>query len=566
MTAMFETDVDQASIEPTFFAPMSADVVDVLIEEYEKAKQRTHELHSLFQRPECMAAVSHFIQGNLPDKQYTLSGTLSSLFELQGALGHLTATFWDRTLRVTDVLDYMPQKRREQWFEQIQNPLGKQHYRSHRDQAPEWLIHPLPAFEMATVRATMADLLSQRAKFFAERVDGVFRALSREHVTNRTSGFSKRMIIDRVITCYGSIGHSQAGSINDLRCVIAKFMGRDEPKWNDSHGLIESARRHNGQWMSADGGSFRIRIYNGAGTAHIEVHPDMAWRLNAVLASIYPSAIPADLRTRPKTRAKVRDFVLRENPLPFAVLSLISQMKKDYRAAGLDRRDRVVFEDIPRARTFGFGPHDKAVLAQAERVLESLGGVKDKVDSCELWRFDYEPAEILDQVICNGCIPDAKTHQFYPTPENIALAAVERAMEGATDDMTWCEPSAGQGGLANYMPNARLTCVEISSLHCSILAAKGYRVVEGDFLQWKPSQPFSRIVMNPPFSEGRWQAHLTHAAEMLDRTNGKLVAILPAIARGKTVLEDFDLEWSGIFANEFAGTAVNVVILTATPR
>jgi hypothetical protein len=38
------------------------------------------------------------------------------------------------------------------------------------------ILHPL---------ARCSDLLAQRGKFLAARVDGIFRALSREHVTNR---------------------------------------------------------------------------------------------------------------------------------------------------------------------------------------------------------------------------------------------------------------------------------------------------------------------------------------------------------------------------------------------
>lgn len=55
------------------------------------------------------------------------------------------------------------------------------------------------------------------------------------------------------------------------------------------------------------------------GTAHLEVHPEMAWRLNMILANLYPMAIPPQFRQKPKRAPK--DFVLMDNPLPFAVLS-----------------------------------------------------------------------------------------------------------------------------------------------------------------------------------------------------------------------------------------------------
>ncbi|MNH18893.1 hypothetical protein D3C79_786140 [compost metagenome] len=66
--------------------------------------------------------------------------------------------------------------------------------------------------------------------------------------------------------------------------------------------------------------------------------------------------------------------------------------------------------------------------------------------------------------------------------------------------------------------------------------------------------------MNPPFSDGRWQAHVEHAATMC---GGRLVAILPASAKNKFTLTGFTCEWSQVFDNEFDGASVSVVILKA---
>ena len=115
------------------------------------------------------------------------------------------------------------------------------------------------------------------------------------------------------------------------------------------------------------------------------------------------------------------------------------------------------------------------------------------------------------------------------------------------------------------MPKTVTTCVEISPLHCKVLEAKGLNVVKADFLKWSSAYQFDRIVMNPPFSEGRWQAHLEHAASML-AADGRLVAILPSGARNRDALPGWTLEWSRVFDNEFAGASVSVVILSAQRR
>jgi len=127
------------------------------------------------------------------------------------------------------------------------------------------------------------------------------------------------------------------------------------------------------------------------------------------------------------------------------------------------------------------------------------------------------------------------------------------------------EPSAGQGGLADLMPKEQTACVEVSKLHCEILKAKGHNVIEADFLQFNRTDWYHRIVMNPPYSQGRWQAHTKHAATML-RRNGILVAVLPVSAKNKFELDGFDCSWSDVYENEFAGTSVSVVLLKAVKK
>ena len=533
-----------------FFAPMSADLVDGLIGQYNAARSNIEALAEAVRDGQNASALHYFVEGNVREQRHSMPTTVEALFRVEGAIAQLNADFWSRALRMTDVIDYMPQKRRDEWFEQIGNPLGKGD------------MPPLPDFTEETVRATLGALMASRAKFFSERVDGIFQSLSRSHVTNTPQGFNKRMILQYAITSYGTVNHSTAGVINDLRCVIAKFMGRDEPKHGATDAVIRTARQHNGQWTAVDGNAFRIRIYNGVGTAHIEVHPEMAWRLNAVLASIYPAAIPSEFREKPKRKKKIKDFELFERPLPFAVIDQLANMKPGHEPIEDARFNDPRIRKLPMTRQFGYGDFDKYARAEAEKVLQTIGGVWDT--KAKHWVFDYDPGSVLDEIICSGCIPDQKSHQFYPTPENIALAAVELSQIEPHHGVL--EPSAGQGGIADHLPQLQTTCIEISPLHCEILRAKGHSVIEADFLKWAAGQPKAdRIVMNPPFSEGRWQAHLGAAAALL-KEDGRLVAILPASAKGKELLPGFAHDYSRIYDNEFAGTSTAVVILTATHK
>ena len=306
-------DGDLIASHEEFFAPMSADLVDTLLGEYAQARRRIDSLASAVRADNASGVLHYFVEGNVKDQRYSMPATVDALFRAEGAIAQLNADFWNRALRLTDVLDHMPQARRDEWHEQIRNPEGRKQSRH----TGEKDLPPLPEFEESTVRSTLGGLLASRAQFLSERVDGIFRALSREHVTNQPQGFGKRMIIQ------GVFGYQTHGHINDLRCVIAKFMGRDEPKHGATDPVIKAARRQNGEWMPVDGGALRIRVYGGVGTAHLEVHPDMAWRLNAILASLHPLAIPAEFREKPKRAKKIKDFELFDRPLPFAVVSLL---------------------------------------------------------------------------------------------------------------------------------------------------------------------------------------------------------------------------------------------------
>ena len=561
-----------------FFAPTSTDMVHGLVAEYRHDRQRIAGVVELASRPDFRAVWHLFAAGNATEERgrTTLEKSAEQMFREEGAVGQLNALYWSKAFNLTDVYDAMPQARRNQWNEQIRCPEGVakdyNEVRNERSNRPELFdakgkyLNPadglrvprLPDFEEETVRATLMELLNSRAQFLAERVDGIFRSLSGEHVTNSPAAFRNRMIIAHLRTSYGTTNHDRVGVINDLRCVIAKFMGRDEPSWRASEAVVEFARlERRGEWVTLDGGALRLRAYK-CGTAHLEVHPDMAWRLNATLAHLYPMAIPPEFRTKPKRKPKAYQMMSR--PLPFAVVEVLAAIEPAYRLEKSSdfRRDYDRIK-IPNAVQITSGT--QAARDEVERVLAYLGGVKVKNDrGGAYFEFDYHPREVIREVVASGCLPDQKAHQYYPTPESLAQAAVEMAQIGS--EHACLEPSAGTGGLADLMPQDRTVCIEISALHCKVLEAKGFDVRLADFLQMPGGKQFDRIVMNPPFSEGRWQAHLQHASAML-APGGRLVAILPSSAKGKDLLPGWEVEWSRVFDNEFSGASVSVVIMAA---
>lgn len=536
------TEILAADAPAEFFAPCSTDLIDGLIAQYRGMRTRIEQIGAMV-TGETAGAMSYFLEGNQDRANRCGSPSVERLFDVKGALAALNSAYWSKAMQLTDVLDYMPQARREEWRKSISE-------------------QSCPPFEESTVRDTLLDLLNKRGQFLAERVDGIFRNLSGEHVTNSPAAFGKRMILAGITNSYYCT--ERVGYINDLRAVIAKFMGRDDPKWNASAEIVSAARHRHGEWVTIDGGALRLRCYL-KGTAHLEVHPDIAWRLNQILASLYPRAIPPEFRTKPKKAHK--EFQMIGRPLPFAVISALTDLEPATRLEKNTGPDhwRCEYTRIKIANSVQFRyscDHDKAVRAEAERVLAYIGGVKVTNDrGGSFYQFDYDPSDVLTEIVCSGCIPDQKAHQFYPTPDLVAKVAVEMAQIGETD--TVLEPSAGQGDLAGLLPSDQTTCVEISPLHCAILKARGFNTIEADFLKWAATAPqFDRVVMNPPFSEGRALAHV-EAASTLVKRGGRLVAILPASFKGKDVLPGWAVEWSRVFDNEFAGTSVSVVILLA---
>ncbi|MDT8849302.1 DUF4942 domain-containing protein, partial [Pantoea dispersa] len=531
-------------ITDTFFAPADTDLIDGLLGSYRLMRTKLADISATIRSGVNSEAVAYFLSGNLHRERGYHVPPVGKLFDLPGAVASLNADFWQKALSLTDVYEYMPNERRNDWNEQIREMKA-------------------PDFEENAVRATLSELLFSRQKFFSERVDGIFRSLSRSHVTNRPEGFSKRMIIECMFDQWGMCNYDRTGYVDDLRKVIAKFMGRDATGLNTTNKILKIARGRSGEWVAIDGGALRVKAFM-KGTIHLEIHPDMAWRLNDILAFLHPAAIPAEHRQKPRT--KVKSFDLHSNLLPFSVLSVLGDLETE-RTEPL-KRNRWEEPSPPvttnpfNRRIKGYSDEDKAARAEAEKVLLSLGGVKMNINAFTWFEFDYDPTTALEDIQLTGALPEQKTHQFYPTTGKLAAQLLDEA--DIREGETCLEPSAGMGGLADLMPKAQTTCVEVSPLHCRVLEAKGHNVIETDFLAWAQTTPqrFDVVVMNPPFSEGRAVAHLNAAAALV-KAGGRLAAILPAGSDRKNLLPGWDCSWSEPMEGMFAGTGVRVVRLMA---
>lgn len=503
------------------FPSSDSDFVTGLIKDHEALKAQMIAIANMVSNLGSSAAISHFIEANSRDYSRHIFNP-KDLFNLEPAIKNLDAKFWQQAMVLSGIYEIMPEKRRDDWYRAIENKTT-------------------PEFTEATVRLTIDDLMASRPQFLAERVDYLFKNLSRNHKTNKAFGFSSRMILEYVFDQYGYSNHGRSGVIHDLRTLIAMFIGRDPPTHSMSGVLLNHARRDTGTWFDVDGGTMRIRAYM-KGTVHIEVSEDVAWRLNAVLAMLNPNMIPTDLRSPPPKKKKQHSLL--SSIIPVQVLDVLASMRftrdKDgmYSAFSLQE--------------------NKGLRTGVQEVISALGGVVTAHSAS----FSFDPAKAIREVVVSGLIPNFKSYQFYPTPDELAKVCVDLAEIEEGDCVL--EPSAGLGGLAQFMP-ANTTLIEISELHCRVLREKGFKtVIQGDFLEIAQKQAsegvrYQSVVMNPPYSEGRHKSHLEAAATLV-ADNGRITAILPTSANGKDLLPGFKATYFGPYENHFANTSIAVVI------
>lgn len=455
---------------------------------------------------------------------------------LETAKKILTGDYWEQAISKTDIREHMPAQRKKDWYEQIK-------------------ALSFPELTLETLYDTLSTLLSERDRFFAERVEGFYRALSGDHATNsiNPTGFYNRFI---VANCHddGLINSYRADQISDLRYVIGKFIKREgQPTWHTSNELIKIMLRNPGEWHEVDAGALQMKVYK-KGTCHIQVHPDLAWRLNEVLAILYPRALAPECR---KPNPKVmKEFNLTQNLIPFDVLNVIADIRPAYERS--DNRFGMRGARIPNGYTI-IASADKHLYGKCKALLELIGGVEL---GYSIFRFDYMPEDVIRKMVLTGMVPDHISHQFYPTPD--ALAEKMVSMLGALPGSTLLEPSAGRGALASKL-KGEVTCVEVDPLLCEVLRAKGLNVITGDFLKWASdalaaNTLYSGICMNPPFSLGRAFEHVSAAAKLLE-SNGVLVALVPEACSRKLKALFPELEVTQVKREEFPGVSIELTIV-----
>lgn len=464
------------------------------------------------------------------------------------ALGHMNKHYWTTLLKESKVSMLMPTQRKEKFLSQEASQF--------------------PEFSAANVAPLIQDFLSMQDFFFAERVDYVFKALSDEHVTNSGAGFTGKMILEP---------STANAAFDELRMLIACLIGRvnrmDAVEYASGAGSFISRLRAVGPYntpIDIDHGLMSVRVFK-KGTVHITIHDDIATKLNMILNALYPSALPKTVK--PNAQSTWTAPVTVERCLPAYIISAVvtvlnkrtSFAKNKLRELTMARPELTSLlgeckSDCSYVGLKNMGLETLSIDPLFQSVLKSLGG---KTIDNSSWVFEYDTKLIAATFAMNGFYADQKDFQFYPTTPKLSSMVAEFVCAQHQEGLTYLEPSIGHADLIGHMDFisvSAVTGVELSVLNAEISRAKGFSVVQADFIAWAATthERFDRIVMNPPFAHGQALAHVKAAQSVL-RSNGIIFAILPA-----TLIHEVKclghVVTSEIYSGMFEDASVNVFI------
>ncbi|WP_433856688.1 rRNA adenine N-6-methyltransferase family protein [Streptomyces kronopolitis] len=157
---------------------------------------------------------------------------------------------------------------------------------------------------------------------------------------------------------------------------------------------------------------------------------------------------------------------------------------------------------------------DRPTYEAMNKVLKDMGGQWNGRKAVRAHVFPYRIEEFMRQCLAANDYPSRYEQGWFPTPPNLVMQICDLA--GIDAGMTVLEPSAGSGAMTGEIARRGgvVDAFEIDARRVEVLREQGdaRRVVHGDFLDADPldySEPFDRVVMNPPFANGL--EHIKHA-------------------------------------------------------
>lgn len=192
-------------------------------------------------------------------------------FEVDAVRKRIDRALWNHLLHRSGLWSFMDARARAEWNEA-----------SEKGQFPE-LTHD-------NVASAIEDLHRKRGGMVARGVADLFRRLSRNHVTNKAAGFTRKIIVPHLCSVYHAgwltVDYRTCDELNDLDRVLHLLRGLPAPEHQcrNAYGLVSDAVSNGKGSMVAEFPYFQVRAFK-AGTGHVIFHdPADVDRLNAVLS------------------------------------------------------------------------------------------------------------------------------------------------------------------------------------------------------------------------------------------------------------------------------------------
>lgn len=152
----------------------------------------------------------------------------------------------------------------------------------------------VPALTREAITTTFKTLHESRVEMFQQGVIECFQRLSWHYKTNQPQKFGKRIVVS-YLTSYGSGYVPQCDQLDDLLRVFHVCDGKPEADHRRStYHLVSEAMQATDTWPKlAANDYFAVRLYKNQSGHVTFTRPDLVTRLNRIIASHYPDALPA---------------------------------------------------------------------------------------------------------------------------------------------------------------------------------------------------------------------------------------------------------------------------------
>lgn len=544
---MFDFNLPVAHIPDNYreFLPtMTTPAVDELLYAYEQGEDGMRRLHADLMSKENRSVLEAFAYGaeayQTTSKKSFWAREFIELFDLNRAINARQEHFWFRLFDLCSLTNILPQELWDKWSGSFTA------WRS-ISKGGERIVAGIPPFDRSTVYGSLSLIESHRANFFSMRVDALWKGLSPSHKTNWGGAFHKRFILDWMYNDHGSTTQKDR-VFHDLINVCSTIMTGAEDPFTSAYAELRYARERHGEWVEVMGGVIRIKAFL-KGTLHVEIHPEIAFRMNIALAYIHPNALPDEATLKPPRRKSgFGSAELLKSPVQPQVRSYLRSCTQQQQPDGLWMLKCT-------GASHYIGTLSGGIKSMIDVVLEQIGGVRHS----DVHLFDYPPQEVVSEIVNSGKVPDKVSHQFYSTPAELAKEFIEWV---GVDELSICyETSAGTGSIAKHMP-LQTYCVEVDRLRALALDKMGFEVKQADFLRLAPGDlhgAVDAVLMNPPYAGRAWQDHMEHAVQFV-RNGGVIGAILPEGARRKMPsIQGVEVIYSEPKNNRFPDTTISVV-------